>query len=167
MFCFLTVVQCIDFHELSFIQPQEGGVGRGLGATLLAPSRLQTKANKDGEMEKDEGEKCTVQSERADDLTTDVGTFPPPESGIILAEHWERFQGHHIVKSGLEENLLVPVGGCCPQTDTNRAQVLAKSLKEFGPFEVETRKHAKQNLNLTGSQTRSGLTGATRTSTGF
>lgn len=51
--CFLMVVQCIRFHELSFIRPQEGAVG--LGATLLALSRLQTKANKDGEMEKHSG----------------------------------------------------------------------------------------------------------------
>lgn len=50
---FLMVVQCIRFHELSFIRPQEGAVG--LGATLLALSRLQTKANKDGEMEKHSG----------------------------------------------------------------------------------------------------------------
>lgn len=47
------VVQCIRFHELPFIRPQEGAVG--LGATLLALSRLQTKANKDGEMEKHSG----------------------------------------------------------------------------------------------------------------
>lgn len=53
--------------------------------------------------------KSNVQSEKADNLTTDVGTFlHQTDLGIILAEPCEQallFQGHHIVQSqaSLEE----------------------------------------------------------------
>lgn len=47
--------------------------------------------------------KSNVQSEKADNLTTDVGTFlHQTELGIILAELCEQallFKGHHIVQS--------------------------------------------------------------------
>lgn len=70
---------------------------------------------------------CTVQSERADDFTADVGTFPPPfcqtALGLTLAERWENFPRSSSCK--------VTTGSGDPKKPGNRAQVLAEGTEEI------------------------------------